>query len=58
MFKNKKFMWVGPGLVVIAGIINLLNPGISNVIKVAWYVLLPLALVAVIYGIISHIRSE
>lgn len=57
MLKKRGFLWIGPSLLIIASIINLLNSNISNGLRIAWLVLLPISIILTVTGVISHIRE-
>lgn len=57
MLKNRLYLWIGPSLLIIASVINLLNSKISNGLRITWLVLLPISIILTVIGIISHIRE-
>jgi hypothetical protein len=50
-------LWIGPSLLIIASVINLLNSKISNGLRITWLVLLPVSIILTVIDIISHIRE-
>ena len=58
IFRETNFLWLGPGLAAISGIINLLNSNISNGLRIAWYIITPISIIGTIYGIICHVYSN
>jgi hypothetical protein len=57
MLKNRLYLWIGPSLLIIASVINLLNSKISNGLRITWLVLLPVSIILTVIDIISHIRE-
>ena len=49
--ESAKFQWIGPALVLISGIINLMNPDLDQELVYMWYVLTALAGILTIVGL-------
>jgi len=51
--------WVGPTLLVISAIVNLMNPHLSpGLHKVWWFVMLPLTVLALGYSLYAYARER
>jgi hypothetical protein len=57
-FKPKRFQWLGPLLVMISGVLCLSNPTMSKNLKIAWLILMPIAIIMALIGVINHYKIE
>ena len=55
--RKRKWLWVGPLLIVLAGIVNLLNPSLPPALKNLWLILMPVALAITLFGINLHFQT-
>jgi len=47
-------MWVAPLLVFLAGVVNLGNPALHPILRKAWFVLIPIAVILMVVGVYFH----
>jgi hypothetical protein len=55
---NKKYGWVAPALVFVAGIFNLLNKNLDGTIRTLWYIITPIALLLMILRIYRQAKTH
>ena len=54
-FGSKKYLWITPILILMAGIINLMSDANEN-LDIFWYVMIPIAAILAILGIKTHLQ--
>lgn len=58
IIKPVKNRWIAPLIIIFSGIINLSIEGLSETLKLGWYIVLPFALFLTIIGVINHFKFK
>lgn len=56
LIKPVKNGWIAPLIIIFSGIINLSIEGLSETLKLGWYIVMSFALILTIIGAINHFK--
>jgi len=56
--ESPKYQWIGPALVLISGIVNLMNPDLDKELVYIWYVLTSFAAILTVAGLYRLFKPE